>query len=203
MLYENNSLNLTFLKFNRIKIRRRRKKRRRGKHLYSFFLSRKKKFLLYYQPFDSVLQKKNIKVNFKSSYILEKKKSYRIGLKALKLDLIRIMCLKGLKFSSQKFLRSIYLDKFFKYNVSTVPDYWLTSKPKSVRMGKGKGEMKFKVSFIEKGIDIYNIKYLHKIHKFTFDKKLYIYKFNIFFWFLMKILKAKPSVKTEIYKKIY
>lgn len=79
--------------------------------------------MLYYQPFDSVLEKKNVKVNFKSSYILEKKNSYRVGLKTLKLDLIRIMCLKALKFSSQKFLRSIYLDKHFKYNVSIVPDY--------------------------------------------------------------------------------
>lgn len=102
---------------------RRRKKRRRGKHLYSYFLTRKKKYSLYYQPFDSVLIKKDIKINNKAPFNTSKKHSYKIGLKATKLKLLRIMSLKSLRFCSQKFLRSVYYDKFFKFNVSLVPDY--------------------------------------------------------------------------------
>lgn len=202
MKYFDNYNQLNSIIYKR-RLKRRVKKRRRGKHLYSLFLSRKKKYSLYYQPFDSKLVKKNLGSNFKASYSSLMRSRFKIGLKATKLNLIRIICLKGLKFCSQRYLRSLYIEKYFRFNISVFPDYWLTSKPKSVRMGKGKGALKFKVFFLKKGSDIYNMKYLFKLNNYILNQKLYIFKFNIFIWFLMKILKAKPTVKNVIYKKIY
>lgn len=187
---------------NCIRSERRKKKRRRGKHLYSLFLSRKKKYSLYYQPFDSFLVYKNFKCHKNYDLINVSKTKFRLGLKSYKLKLIRIICLKSLKFVSQRNLRSLYLDKLFKFNISVFPDYWLTDKPKSVRMGKGKGEKKFKVFFLKKGLDVYNFRYIKRYSNFLINKKLYILKFNVFVNFLIKILKGKLSLKNLIYKKI-
>lgn len=103
--------------------KRRKKKRRRGKHLYSFFLSRKKNYLLYYQPFDSKLVYKNFQSHKNFAVINTLKNKFRLGLKSKNSRLLRIICLKSLKFCSQRNLRSLYLDKFFKYNISVFPDY--------------------------------------------------------------------------------
>jgi len=185
------------------RFKRRLKKRRRGKHLYSLFLSRKKKYLLYYQPFDSRLIYKNFGSSKNFKKISQSKKKLRIGLKSKSLKLIRVACLKSLKFVSQRNLRSLYIDKFFKYNISILPDYWLTSKPKSVRMGKGKGEKKFKVFFLNRGLDVYNFKYIKKYSKFLLNYRAVKYQFSIFVSFLLKVLKGKLSLKSNIYKKIY
>lgn len=180
--------------------KKRRKKRRRGKHLYSLFLSRKKKYSLYYQPFDSKKVYKNFASNYNSAHYSSKKNKFRIGIKSYKLKLIRIFCLKSLKFCSQRYLRSFYIEKMFKYNVSIFPDYWLTAKPKSIRMGKGKGELKFKVFFLKRGTQIYNFKFLRNYFNFLINKKLFIIKLSIFSNLLLKILKGKPSLKCLFYK---
>lgn len=203
MFFYFNGLNKIYVDslFNN-RTRRRKKKRRRGKHLYSLFLSRKKKYSLYYQPFDSRLVNKNIGSNINAPYSNLKRKKFRIGIKALKLNLIRIICLKGMKFCSQRYLRSVYLDKYFKFNISVFPDYWMTAKPKSVRMGKGKGDLKFKVFFLRKGTDLYNFRYLKNFNSYIINNKLFLLKFNMFVFFLMKILKSKPSIQSAIYKKL-
>jgi len=198
------SLYFNFKLINNYKVfKRRKKKRRRGKHLYSLFLSRKKKYSLYYQPFDSKLVYKGFEShkNFHKNNIA--KKNFKIGLKSYKSKLLRIISLKSLKFVSQRNLRSLYIDKYFKFNISTFPDYWLTSKPKSVRMGKGKGELKFKVFFLKRGLNIYNFRYITKYSNFMINKKVFIFKFNLFILFLLKILKGKLSLKSIIYKKLF
>lgn len=171
--------------------------------MYSLFLSRKKRYLLYYQLFDSKLVYKNFGVHKNCNLINQSKKKLRIGLKSLNLKLIRTSCLKSLKFVSQRNLRSLYIDKFFKFNISILPDYWLTAKPKSVRMGKGKGEKKFKVFFLNRGFDVFNLKYLKKYSKFVLNYRITKYKFSLFIFFLLKILKGKLSLKSNVYKKYY
>jgi len=166
-------------------------------------LSRRKKYTLYYQPFDSRAVYKNFGVHKNSTCINQSKRKLKIGIKSINLKLIRTSCLKSLKFVSQRNLRSLYIDKFFKFNVSILPDYWLTAKPKSVRMGKGKGEKKFKVFFLSRGLDVFNIKYLKKYSKFLLNYRITKYKFSIFIYFLLKILKGKLSLKSKIYKKYY
>ncbi len=183
--------------------RKRRGKRRKGKHLFSLFIGRRKHFLLYYQSFDS----KQIYLNFGSNYnageSLIKRNKFRLGLKSYKLKLIKIFCLKSLKFCTKRYLKSLYIDKLFRFNVSIFPDFWLTAKPKSVRMGKGKGDFKFKVYFLKRGSQIFNFRYLNNYFNFYIKKKLFLIKLSIFVNMLLKILKGKPSVKCLFYKLIF
>lgn len=157
---------------------------------------------MYYQPFDSRLVYKNFESHKNFSKINRNRTRFRIGLKSYNSKLIRILCLKSLKFVSQRNLRSLYIEKNFKFNISVFPDYWLTSKPKSVRMGKGKGEVKFKVFFLKRGLDLFNFRSIVKYSKFLLDYKLFKYKLCVFSFMLIKVLKGKPSLKPLIYKKI-
>ena len=96
----------------KIKRQKNRFRRRRGKHLESLFLSRKKKYLNYYQIFDSKIINKNPKVK---STILKKNKNKSIkhtfGLIAKEYDLIKIKSLKTLRFYTQRYLKSVYMYK--------------------------------------------------------------------------------------------
>jgi len=113
----------------------------------------------------------------------------RLGLKSVELDLLRVECLKSLKFCNQRFLKSVYLEKNFKEIIHAVPDYFLTAKPKSIRMGKGKGEAKFKVYFLKKNDPIYSLKFVFSRFKnFFANRKLEIFKINIFVFFFNKCI---------------
>ena len=197
MSFKNISIFLNFnISFNK-KRKRKRKKRKANKHIYSFFITRKQKFDLYFIPFDQ----KSINKNCKSNIFFECK--HKIGLKSLKLSLLRIECLKSLRFCNQRFLKSVYLEKNFKEYIYTLPTYNLTSKPKSIRMGKGKGEIKFKVYFLKKNCLIYSLKFIFsRFRAFFIKRKLEIFKINMFVYFLMNILSAKLSVKNKKFKKI-
>ena len=114
----------------------------------------------------------------------------RLGLKSLELDLLKVECLKSLKFCNQRFLKSVYLEKNFKETLHMVPDYFLTAKPKSIRMGKGKGEAKFKVHFLKKNNPIYSLKFIFSRFKsFFVNRKLEIFKINIFIFFFNECIK--------------
>ena len=187
------NVNLSFCK----KRKRKSRKRKSSKHIYSFFITRKKKYDLYFIPFDQ----KTIDKNRKSVFFKNCKN--RIGLKSLKLDLIKVECLKSLKFCNQRFLKSVYLEKNFKEIIHTIPDYFLTAKPKSIRMGKGKGEAKFKVYFLKKNNFIFSLKFIFSIFKtFFVNRKLEMFKINIFVFFLMNVLSNKLSVETKKFKYI-
>jgi len=188
------SINIKFSK----KRKRKSKKRKSSKHIYSFFVTRKKKYDLYFIPFDQKTVDKN------SKSIIFKDCKNRLGLKSLQLDLLRVDCLKSLKFCNQRFLKSVYLEKNFKETVHTIPDYFLTAKPKSIRMGKGKGEAKFKVYFLKKNDSIYSLKFIFSRFKsFFVNRKLEIFKINIFVFFLINVLSNKLSVKTKKFKFIF
>lgn len=187
-----------------IKLKRRKNKykRRRGKHLESLFLSRKKKYLNYYQLFDSKIINKNTKVN--NNVIKANKKSNNkltFGLVAKEYDLIKIKSLKTLRFYTQRYLKSVYMYKNkLKTKINVLPNYWLTNKAKSVRMGKGKGSLTHKVAYLNKGSYLFNIKILKKNINYKINKKLYFLKFSMFINILLKSLKNKTTVKTSVYK---
>lgn len=198
MLFKNR-IKFFNVNFNLSKRRKRKSKRKKSnKHIYSFFITRKKKYDLYFIPFDQ----KMVDKNFKSDIFKNCKN--RIGLKSLELNLLKIECLKSLKFCNQRFLKSVYLEKNFKDIVHTIPDYFLTSKPKSIRMGKGKGEAKFKVYFLKKNNPVYSLKFVFSRFKsFFVSRKLEIFKINIFVFFLMNVLSNKLTVKTKKFKYIF
>ena len=186
----------------KLKRRKNRYKRRRGKHLESLFLSRKKKYLNYYQLFDSKLINKNEKV--KNNIIKKNKKKNNkltFGLIAKEYDLIKIKSLKTLRFYTQRYLKSIYMYKRkLKTKINVLPNYWLTNKAKSVRMGKGKGALTYKVAYLNKGSYLFNIKILRKNINYKINKKIYFFKFSIFINILLKSLKSRSTVKTNVYK---
>ena len=193
-------------KLYRFKLKKRRNfyKRRRGKHLDNLFICRKKRYELYYQTFDSKKIKKNVGCGKNTLLENNKKYKYRIGFKSIEFDLIRSNSIKSLKYCTQRFLRSRKINKkYYRNSVSVFPSYWLTAKPKSVRMGKGKGKLTLKVAFLNKGKDIYSIRFLRWYLNFNIKKKMYVLKFCLFAFFLINILKTKTCAKNVIYKKIY
>ena len=160
-----------------------------------FLLQKKKKYDLYFIPFDQKAINKN-----RDSSIFKNCKN-RLGLKSYELDLLRVECLKSLKFCNQRFLKSVYLEKNFKETIHMIPDYFLTAKPKSIRMGKGKGEVKFKVFFLKKNVPIYSLKFIFSRFKnFFVNRKLEIFKINIFVFFLIRLLSNKLTVRTKKFK---
>lgn len=192
-------LNLTKIFWFRHK-RRRYRKRGKKKHLQKFFNTRKKKYLYYY--------KKCIFFNFKiidktekNKVLTHSKKNYNVGIKLLNSGIINSLPLKSLKFVSQRFMRSRKLEKFFRHNSIATPDFHLTAKPKAIRMGKGKGPVKHKISFIKKGLVVFNIKYNNNFKNYNLNKKLFLFKINIFLYLLLLRLKTKLPFKTAIFKK--
>jgi len=43
------------------------------------------------------------------------------------------------------------LDKELAFKVTTYPDFWLTMKPKAVRMGKGKAPLSYAINRFQRG----------------------------------------------------
>lgn len=188
----------------KIKKRRNLYKRRRGKHIDNLFICRKKRYELYYQNFDSKKIEKNVGCG--KNVLIENSKKYkhRLGFKSIEFDLIRSNSIKSIKYCTQRFLRSRKINKkYYRSAISVFPSYWLTAKPKSVRMGKGKGKLTLKIAYLNKGKDIYGIRFLKWYLKFNIKKKMHILKFCLFAFFLINILKTKTSSKNVIYKKIY
>ena len=192
-------LNLTKVFWFRHK-RRRYRKRGRKKHLQKFFNTRRKKYSYYYKK--CVFYKFKIaEKTEKNEVLIHSKKSYNIGIKLLNSGIIDSLPLKSLKFVSQRFMRSRKLEKYFRHNSIATPDFNLTAKPKAIRMGKGKGPVKHKISFIKKGLVVFNVKYNMHFKKYNLDKKLFLLKINIFMYLLLLRLKTKLPFKTSVFKK--
>ena len=189
-------LNKTFW-FSHKKKKTRKKNR---KHLQKFFFTRKKKYLYYYKRC-ALLKLAPVQKIEKNVTLNHSKKKYNLGIKILGGGVITSLPLKSLKFVSQRFMRSRKIEKYFKHHVMATPDFQLTAKPKSVRMGKGKGATKKKVSFIKSGLVIYNIKYYFNYKKHSLHKQLFLLKLNIFLQLLISRLKTKLPNKTVIFKK--
>lgn len=168
--------------------------------MQKFFNTRKKKYAYYYKKcvFSSLLVNKKLE---KNTTLNHTKKKFNIGIKILDTGLLNSRPLKSLKFVSQRFMRSRKLEKYFRHHTNATPDFHLTAKPKSVRMGKGKGPVKGKIYFAKKGLIIFNIKYYYNLKKHNLNKKLFLLKLNIFLHLLLLRLKTKLPFKTIIFKK--
>jgi len=126
---------------------------KKKKHADQFFNSLPKLHNFYF---------KNRKL-FKSNYNLFEYNSNKnflqknnfIGLKSLESNYLSLNCL----ISCLKFFKRFFVYQFnifnFKYNIKVFPDFWLTGKPKEVRMGKGKGSISKKIYLIKKGCMIF------------------------------------------------
>jgi ribosomal protein L16/L10AE len=188
--------------------RKRKRKRKRKKHLHFLFLSRKKKFVHHYLKFDSKKIKKNQKINYNLN-LTQIIKTSKIGIKSINYHLIDQKPLRSLKFITERYLKAEKHKKkrrrqpaLIKTRINIFPDYWLTSKSKGIRMGKGKGALKKKIFFLKKGDIICNLKLRKNSEKNLMHKKFFVLKISLFIFLLLNRLKNKlPVVNRSIYKK--
>jgi len=114
----------------------RRKKRfskKLKKHAEKFFDSRVKKFLYYY--------KKRMKTYLSMEHKISKNQlisNYKFGIQGLHKKYIKIFSMISLIKILKIYRRITKMKEQLAFKVDTYPDFLLTMKPKSVRMGKGK-----------------------------------------------------------------
>jgi ribosomal protein L16/L10AE len=127
-----------------------RKKRRRfkklKKHAEKFFNSRVKKFLYYY--------KKRMKTCLSMENKIIKNQlhlNYKFGIQGLQKKYVRIYSMISLIKILKIYRRIIKIDKELAFRVCSYPDFLLTTKPKSVRMGKGKAPTSYAINIFTKG----------------------------------------------------
>ena len=124
--------------------------KRKKTHILTFFQSESKKFNFYFK-----IRAFNC-LNIKNFFL---KKKYDYGLMNLKSRYLYInpllSCIKLIKF----FLKLFLLEKSNLF-VLVFPDFVLTSKPREVRMGKGKGRLHKKVVLLKKNTLLF---FLNKI----------------------------------------
>ena len=124
---------------------------KKKKHITTFFFSQSKKFKFYYKP------RKFLKLNMKNIFILKYFCYGLINLKAIYLNLEPLLaCLKLIK----RFLKFFFLNKT-SLHILIFPDFYLTNKPKEVRMGRGKGQMGRKVVLLKKNTLLFLLGPIH------------------------------------------
>ena len=152
------------------------------KHIDQFFFSAPKTYKYYFK-------KRNF---FKNNYVFNKKnflnRHFFIGFRSVENTYLT----QNSMISCMKFFKRFGVDFYgifgLNYSVNSFPDFWLTSKPKEVRMGKGKGSISKKIFFLKKGSILFQINCFRESHLHFFYmlkkcslklpvKNLIIYKF--------------------------
>lgn len=195
--YSNRFINI-FYRWRRRKSRRRRYTKQLKKHAESFFNNRIKKFKYYYKRDKSNI--KNLENNIRKNQLAKK---YKLGIRGLKYNYLNKYPLISVIKLIKRFRKNVGYNKKLKYKISVFPDFQLTAKSKSVRMGKGKGPLSKKIFFFKKGKTVVEIRILKKI-KFEIKKNKLLqimvnYNLNKLVW----QLNFKLPFKNKIIKKIY
>lgn len=159
-----------------INLRKKRKNKsikKHKKHVETMFLTQKQKTHPYYfkPPIKGVVENNPVNYTpmFKKTFYLRSVTSCYLGPQPLK-AVMRIC---------KWFVKIHNLEDFFTFRLHIFPDFVLTSKPKDVRMGKGKGAPCGKIGIVKKGQLIFSLKISDfKKHKFLADLllKQLIYK---------------------------
>lgn len=102
---------------------------------------------------------------------------------------------------SKKYLRKNYIEDYLKYKMSVFPNLWFTSKPKAVRMGKGKGEKKRKIYILKKGEMFYELRMKKFNKKYFRNDDFFFNVINLKIYFFLKKIKHKLPIKNKIAKK--
>lgn len=156
--------------------------KKKTKHVLNIFNSKTKKYIYYYKP--RSFFKKNFVNNMRvllNKQNLSINKSYGIiALESIYLPIPPFLaCIKHIK----KSLKLLNLNSSF-LNIYVFPDFVITSKPREVRMGGGKGEPSHKVCLLQKGHLILSITHLKPLEALKIlrpcQNKLPL-KSNIFF----------------------
>jgi len=164
------------------------------KHAENFFNSRRLKFNYYFIKLSSSKILKQIKYEhntFKTQLTLK----HTLGIRTKKLTYMSVFPLRSVIKFSKKYLKKHYLHKLLKYKMSVVPYFWLTAKPKAVRMGKGKGQKSKKIYFLKKGEVLYELRFLHSSSLYYNNKNISLLFINMQTMIFLKKLQHKLPVK--------
>jgi large subunit ribosomal protein L16 len=113
---------------------------KKKKHILTFFSSKPKKFKFYYKP------RKFYNTDKKNSFLINNQHFGLLNLKSVYLNLEPLLsCIKLIK----RLLKTFLLAKT-QLHILVFPDFYLTSKPREVRMGKGKGGIGKKILLLRK-----------------------------------------------------
>lgn len=130
--------------------------KKKKKHISTFFQSELKKFNFYYKP-------RNFNKLITKNFFLKKKFIYSlISLDSKFLFINSILaCIKLIKFFLKLFLLEIT-----NLLILIFPDFILTSKPKEVRMGRGKGNIYKKIVLLKKNTLIFLLNNINKYYAY-------------------------------------
>lgn len=126
-------------------------KRARKKHVESMFLTNKQKQYTYY------FKDRNLRSRFENKRANCMLKRYFFSLKMLQSGYITIAPLKAIVRLYKWFLKTRGIERGLKLRLRVFPDFVLTSKPKEMRMGKGKGAPNSKVALIRAGAILFTL----------------------------------------------
>jgi len=124
------------------------------KHLDQFFFSMPKTYKYYFK-------KRNF---YKNSRLLNRKnfldKHFSVGFRSIENIYLTHNCMISCMKFFKRFSEPEYtgIDNFM-YRVRVFPDFSLTSKPKEIRMGKGKGKVSKKIFYLKRGCIIFEFNY--------------------------------------------
>lgn len=129
---------------------------------------------------------------YKNSRLLNRKnfldKHFSVGFRSIENIYLTHNCMISCMKFFKRFGVNYYKIFGLFYKVNIFPDFWLTSKPKEVRMGKGKGSISKKIFFLKKGSILFQFNCFRNSHLHFFYllkkcslklpvKNLLIYKF--------------------------
>jgi ribosomal protein L16/L10AE len=127
-------------------------KGRRKKHVETMFLTNKAKKYPYYfkdRNFGS-------SIATKASLLYPNRKMFAI--RTLNSTHLELGPLKAVMRIFKWFTKTHKIDEVAKYRLTAFPDFVLTSKPKEIRMGKGKGAPDRKVALVRRGQILFQLR---------------------------------------------
>jgi len=90
------------------------------------------------------------------------------------------------------------LDKYLIFKVTTYPDFWLTNKPKAVRMGKGKAALSYAINIFYGGNIFIEWRLSKKIQHDILNNRLIKLKLLIKLFFLGRQLKVRVQTRNIV-----
>lgn len=130
-----------------------------------FNVNKQKNYLFYYKP-------SNVKHLTEFNYNKYNPKRNIYYIRCLKSGYLTVDPLKAIIRLYKWFSKNFKLEDNLKYKLYIFPDFILTSKPKEVRMGKGKGAILSKVAIIKRGQLVFSLTHKYKMSKLIFSRLL-------------------------------
>jgi len=195
--FKNNIKSAFFNKKFKLRYRRRRRAKKFKKHAESFFNFWRKNFSYYHKRG----QKGDIcELNKNKNQIGRKHKVAVRGLRKYYLTKKPLVAYIKL---TKRFANSFKFKYSFRSTMAVFPNFTLTSKPKSVRMGKGKGEVSKNIYFLKIGKLLGQLHYKRRRNKLMKNDSITKYFYHSITNKLIRKLTLKLPIKAKILKNIW